>query len=325
MKKIVYVTGCLGFIGSHFTRKCLNLGWLVYGIDKKTYAANLDVLQEFLNYQNFVFEQKDIKDITFIPDCDYIVNFAAESHVENSIANSDNFINSNILGVRNLLEVLRYKNSNCVDVPLFCHVSSDEVYGDIAEGKHVETDLLKPSNPYSAAKAAADMLVLAWSRTYNLNYVIVRPTNNYGTHQYPEKLIPITVYNLVRGRKTKLHNKGTPIRSWLHVQDTADAIFTILSSDIKNQIYNIAGSCELSNLTTVENILSCYFNLSKGQINFSDYIDDSLMRQGQDMRYSLNDEKLRALGWTPKKEFSKEIKHIVSFYKSKFNWWVAKC
>ena len=207
--KIVYITGCLGFIGSYVTRKCLKRGWMVRGIDKCTYASNPSRLEEFNSYDNFYFEKKDIKDLKHLYDCDYVINIAAESHVGNSIIQSDDFMDSNISGVKNLLDLIRHKPTNVSKRPIFLHFSTDEVYGDINTGAHTENDLLKPSNPYSAAKASADMLVLAWSRTYGLQYNILRPTNNYGIGQYPEKLIPLTIKNLNRGLKIRLHNNGT--------------------------------------------------------------------------------------------------------------------
>jgi dTDP-glucose 4,6-dehydratase len=314
-KKIVYLTGCLGFIGSHFTRKCLNLGWSVYGVDKITYAANLDVLEEFQNYPNFKFEKKDIKDVTFIPDCDYVVNFSAESHVGNSILDSKDFLSSNILGVANLLEKIRAKPENCGDKPVFVQISTDEVYSDIKFGSHTEKNLLKPSNPYSASKAAADMLVLAWARTYGLNYNIIRPSNNYGTHQYAEKLIPLSIKNLSRGKKIRLHDNGEPIRNWLHVSDTVNAILTVINFGCVNEIYNIAGDTEQTNIETVKQIISCFFSFPVN--NWRDYIDFSYTRQGQDERYSVDDSKLCSLGWANEKLFKEEIEEIVKFYKTK--------
>ena len=184
--KVVYVTGCLGFIGSYVTRACLKKGWYVRGLDKVTYAANPSLLKEFNKYPNFTFEKKDINDIDFLYDCDYIINTAAETHVDNSIIDSEVFLHSNINGVYNLLEQVRKRR--LYNMPTILHFSTDEVYGDIVEGSHKETDLLKPSNPYSATKAAADQLILAWARTYDVPYVIVRPTNNYGIGQDVEKL-----------------------------------------------------------------------------------------------------------------------------------------
>ena len=315
--KIVYITGCLGFIGSYVTRKCLDLGWRVFGIDKITYAANISALDTFKKYKNFRFEEIDIKDMKFLHDCDYVINTAAESHVGNSIINSDDFINSNVLGTKNLLELVRNRPQNEGGRPVFFHFSTDEVYGDISEGVHTEEDLLKPSNPYSASKAAADMLILAWARTYGIDYIILRPTNNYGIGQYPEKLIPLSIKNLNRGKKVRLHNMGEPTRNWLHADDTAEAVMTIIDSGEKNQIFNNAGGFEQKNIVTIEKVIREYY---KNYARWEEYIDLSYNRVGQDVRYALDDSKLRSLGWEPKKVFDEEIKSIVRYYKNKFVW-----
>jgi dTDP-glucose 4,6-dehydratase len=317
--KIVYITGCLGFIGSYVTRACLEKGWYVKGIDKITYAANKDLLNEFKNHEKFSFIQSDINDLKFIYECDYIINTAAETHVGNSIANSDEFIHSNINGVHHLLELIKNYRQETSKTPTLLHFSTDEVYGDINEGAHTETDLLKPSNPYSATKAAADMLVLAWGRTYNLPYIIVRPTNNYGIGQYVEKLIPKTCKYLMLERKIPLHNNGTPIRNWLHAQDTADAVIKIIETGVQNEIYNIAGGFEQSNYDTVEKIIREYLN-SLDIYPISQYLDLSYSRVGQDVRYALDDSKLRTLGWEPKATFDTELYNIVNYYKNKFIW-----
>jgi dTDP-glucose 4,6-dehydratase len=187
-------------------------------------------------------------------DCDYFINTAAETHVDNSIERSDHFVHSNINGVHHILKLInekpRYK------MPVLLHFSTDEVYGDILEGFHTEKDLLKPSNPYSATKAAADMLVLAWARTFDLPYVIVRPTNNYGIGQYVEKLIPKSVKYLSVGKKIDLHNKGTPVRTWLHAEDTARAVITIIQSGVKNEIFNISGKNTTQDLYKVNTEVS---------------------------------------------------------------------
>jgi dTDP-glucose 4,6-dehydratase len=315
--KVVYITGCLGFIGSYVTRTCLEKGWYVKGVDKITYAANKDLLEEFQKHKNFSFVNCDINNLKFLYDCDYVINTAAETHVGNSIANSDEFVSSNINGVHNLLELIKNHRGENSKKPIFLHFSTDEVYGDIENGAHTETDLLKPSNPYSATKAAADMLVLAWARTYNLPYIIVRPTNNYGIGQYVEKLIPKACKYLRLGRKIPLHNNGTPIRNWLHAQDTANAIITIIESGVENEIYNICGGFEQSNLETIKKIL-----ILKGKDinNLDQYIDFSFDRLGQDIRYALDDSKLRALGWEPKSNFDWELQFITEYYKHKFIW-----
>jgi dTDP-glucose 4,6-dehydratase len=293
------------------------LGWYVKGVDKITYAANKDLLVEFKKYPNFSFVNCDINDLKFLYDCDYVINTAAETHVGNSIANSDDFVHSNINGVHNLLELIKNHRGENISKPTLLHFSTDEVYGDIEEGEHIETDLLKPSNPYSATKAAADMLVLAWARTYNLPYIIVRPTNNYGIGQYVEKLIPKACKYLKLGRKIPLHNNGTPIRNWLHAQDTADAIITIIESGVENEIYNICGGFEQSNLDTIKKLLILN-NINSEDIN--KYIDWSYSRIGQDIRYALDDSKLKALGWEPQVKFDKELPLIVEYYKNKFIW-----
>ena len=315
--KLVVITGCLGLIGSHVTRQCLEKGWKVYGIDCCTYAANIQFLDEFGRYKNFTFVKKNIAKLKYLPDCDYVINIAAESHVGNSIIDSTDFIESNIVGVKNLLDLIRNKQENVSDRPIFFHFSTDEVYGDITDGEHIETDILKPSNPYSASKAAADMLILAWARTYGINYLILRPTNNYGIGQYPEKLIPVTVKLLMRNKKIKLHDKGEPIRNWLHSDDTASAVITLIESGALNNIYNVAGGFEQKNIVTVSKVLDEYFGENR---DWSNLLDLTHVREGQDIRYALNDDKLRCLGWKPEKKFDEEVKKIVEYYKNNFKW-----
>jgi dTDP-glucose 4,6-dehydratase len=316
MKKIVYVTGCLGFIGVHVTKQCLDRGWYVIGVDKGTYASNWSFLKEFEDCKNFTFLHKDINDLEKLVDCDYIINTAAETHVDNSIMSSDVFLRSNINGVHHLLELIkqqpRYK------APVLLHFSTDEVYGDIEQGSHTETDLLKPSNPYSASKASADMLVLAWARTYGLNYVIVRPTNNYGIGQYVEKLIPKSIKYLELGRKIDLHDHGRPVRTWLHVNDTARAVLNIIDSGVNNSIFNISGNAELPNYQVIQKILSIYFGHNMNNV-WEDYIMET-QRQGQDVRYSIDDTKLKSLGWTPQAVFDQELAQVVDHYRNHFVW-----
>jgi len=315
--KLVTITGCLGFIGSYVTRACLERGWKVYGIDKITYAANTELIAEFSQNKNFTFQRADIAKIRTLPECDYVINTAAESHVGNSIINSDDFISSNIVGTKNLLDIIRNKPENTDSRPRFIHFSTDEVYGDIVEGYHKETDRLHPSNPYSAAKAAADMLVVAWARTYGITYNIVRPTNNYGKNQYHEKLIPICVRNLQRGKEIRLHDKGEPYRNWLHAQDTADAVLAVIDKGVPNEIYNIAGDFEQKNKDTVRKVIEAFYG---DQVDWNGYVNLGYVRQGQDVRYAVDDTKLKMLGWQPKKIFDVEIGEIVNFYKENFRW-----
>jgi dTDP-glucose 4,6-dehydratase len=246
-------------------------------------------------------------------DCDYVINTAAESHVDNSIVGSNVFLDTNINGVHNLLQNLQ---KNKFKVPTFLHFSTDEVYGDIVTGSHAETDMLKPSNPYSATKASADMLIKAWARTYNIPYVIVRPTNNYGIGQYVEKLIPKAVKYLTVGRKIPLHENGAPRRTWLHVSDTVEAVIKIIESGVSGEIFNISGNCEKSNLEVATQIIKHYH----GTENYEQYIDFSWKRPGQDVRYSINDDKLKSLGWSATADFDTELGKIVDYYKNNFVW-----
>lgn len=313
MKKIVYITGCLGFIGMHLTRTCLEKGWYVIGVDKMTYASNVKFLDEFTPNLNFKFIQSDINDLDRLYDCDYIINTAAETHVDNSIARSDEFIHSNIDGVHHLLKLIAQTK---FQKPTLLHFSTDEVYGDIVEGFHKESDLLKPSNPYSATKASADMLILAWARTYNVPYVIVRPTNNYGIGQYTEKLIPKSIKYLNIGRKIDVHEKGTPIRTWLHVSDTVSAVLKIIESGSKNEIFNISGNLELQNVVVIRKIIETI----KGNVSDIEPYLNHVTRAGQDVRYAIDDSNLRSLGWSAQASFDQELEKIVDYYLKNFIW-----
>lgn len=314
--KILIISGCLGFIGSYITRECLEKGWYVRGIDKITYASNPKLLDEFNKFENFTFEKIDIVDLKYLFDCDIFINTAAESAVDSSISNSDLFLHSNIKGVHNLLELIRTKHH--FKMPTLLHFSTDEVYGDIEEGFHTEKDLLKPSNPYSATKAAADQLILAWNRTYKVPYIIVRPTNNYGVGQYVEKLIPKVCKFLDLGRKIPLHENGTPKRTWLHAKDTAKAIIHLIENGTLNEIYNISGNYEEQNIEVVKKILKLYLN--RDDFNIEDYVDFSVTRLGQDVRYAIDDSKLKNTGWEPVCDFEGELGEIIDFYKCNFIW-----
>jgi len=317
MIKIVYITGCLGFIGSYVTRECLRKGWYVKGIDKMTYAARPELLDEFSKNPKFHFEKMDICDIDRLVDCDYFINLAAESHVDNSIRKSEEFLHSNVDGVYNILELLRIYQRSSDSSPTFIHFSTDEVYGDIEVGSHTESDPLKPSNPYSATKAAADQLILAWSRTYNLPYVILRPTNNYGIGQYVEKLIPKTSKFIKLNRRVPLHNNGTPRRTWLHAHDTATSVIKVIESGIRNEIYNVSGNYEDSNINIIRKILTVKYGVG---YDINKYVDFSYTRAGQDVRYSLDDSKLRSLGWSNQMSFDSELPQIIDFYDNNFIW-----
>ena len=313
--KSVCVTGCLGFMGSHFTRACLKRGWRVWGIDAKTYAARLDWLAEFGRSRAFQFHEGDIATLSHLYDVDAVFNFAAETHVDNSIVDSKRFLHSNITGVQNLLELIRAKRH--YEMPALFQISTDEVYGDIKAGKHTTEHPLRPSNPYSASKASADMLVLAWHRTHGVPFFIARPTNNYGIGQYPEKLIPKAVKYLTLGKPIPLHGDGSFQRNWLHVEDLVAAVMTIYDLGKPNQIYNIAGNHEVSNREVVSRVIDAYFGR---KTPMAKHVKFQYVRQGEDVRYSLDDRAVRDLGWTNKKKFDQEIKKIVAYYRNKVVW-----
>ena len=315
MKKAVYITGCFGFIGSYITRLALEKGWYVRGIDKCTYASRKEILlQEFSKHKNFFFEEKDIVDLNSLFDCDYIINTAAETHVGNSIVDSEVFLHSNIQGVQSILESIRKYKVEGTKKPVFFHFSTDEVYGDINEGSFNEQHLLQPSNPYSATKAAADMLIKAWSRTYNIKYLILRPSNNYGIGQYVEKLIPKSIKYIQCNKKIPLHNNGSPVRGWLHAQDTARAVIHLIEQNKTNETYNISGNYYDTNLNIVKKIIECF----NGDSDYENYLDLSYSRVGQDVRYSVDDSKLKKTGWEPISNFEKELPQIVEYYKNNY-------
>lgn len=301
--EIVVVTGGLGFIGKHFVRHCLAKGHFVKNIDRVSYAADRFVNAEFSQKANYRFYEADICKLDFLPECDILVNFAAESHVDNAITNARKFCETNFLGVQNCLELIRLKHER--ERPLFVQISTDEVYGDIRVGSHTETDSLVPSNPYAATKAAADLLVKSWGRTYGVSWNIVRPTNNYGVHQYPEKLIPKSAWRMKRGLPAIMHGDGSYVRSWLHADDAVCGILTVIEKGARNQIYNIGSTEERRNIEVLCRIAQILkIDEDAAFIAASD-------RSGQDIRYSLDDSKVRALGWSQQRKFDEEIVTIV--------------
>ena len=309
--KIVYITGCLGFIGGYITRACLKRGWYVRGIDKITYAANPSLLDEFNQYENFIFEKLDINDIPFLYDCDYIINAAGESHVDNSIISSNDFIHTNINGVKHILDLIRLNRNE--KKPIFLHLGTDECYGDSAI-EHKETDLLSPSSPYSCTKCCSDLLIQSFNRTYSIPYIIVRLSNNYGISQYVEKLIPKCVKYLKLGRKIPLHDFGQSRRIWLHASDSANAILTLIDKEVKNDIYNVKGDYECINKEVVDKICKlCNITNIEEHIIYG-------KRPGQDEQYKMDDSKIRSLGWKPLIDFDKELPNIVKFYYNNFIW-----
>lgn len=295
----IIVTGGRGFIGSHFVELALMDNNEVFDIDCMTYCSNQSL--PFDNNKNYKHIYQNICDVTHLPTCDVIVNFAAETHVDNSINDTKPFLKSNIHGVYNLLEILRGKPNH--ERPLFFHISTDEVYGDRIEGSFKETDKLTPSNPYSASKAAAEMLVLAYHRTYGIDYLITRSSNNYGPRQYSEKLVPKCLECIKTNKKIPLHGNGSYIRDWIYVKDNVEAIYLLLKANVKNDVFNIGSQNYLTNLEIAKDLLQS-FDKSQDQIIFVEN------RWGQDLRYSIDTSKIqKTLNWKP--NHSKGI----------FKWW----
>ena len=290
MKNLI-VTGGRGFIGSHFVQSALAKGYKVLDIDKVTYAASKNLPWD--KHDNYHHICEDISEIKHLPSCDVLINFAAESHVDNSIKSSEVFVKSNVLGTHNLLELVRGKPE--YDRPLFFQISTDEVYGDRLEGLFSETDKLSPSNPYSATKASSEMLVLSYHRTYGIDYLITRTSNNYGERQYREKLIPKSIHNLSNNKKIPVHGDGTYIRDWTYVKDNVDALLLLIEKNVKNDLFNIAAENFMTNLEVVDTVLNWY-NKDRRSVRFVEN------RWGQDLRYAVDSSKIRELGWQPKYE-----------------------
>lgn len=281
------VTGGRGFIGSHFVELCLSRGHTVIDIDKMTYASNQKLPWD--NDKNYTLIEEDIGNLTHLPLCDIIVNFAAESHVDNSINEPDVFAKTNILGTQNLLNLLRGK---VYERPLFVHISTDEVYGDIEDGDMSETSRLNPSNPYSASKAAAEMILFSYGRTYGIEYQICRSSNNYGPRQYPEKLIPKIIECLNEDKPIPLHGDGSYVRDWTYVKDNVEGVYNVCFAERKNQIWNISANNCLTNNQIVDQVSSWM-----GKSPRIKFVEN---RMGQDIRYSISSQKIRSeLGWRP--------------------------
>lgn len=311
--KTIVVTGGLGFIGSHFIERILAMGHKVINIDSETYAANTHLVFN----GNYRYIKQDITKLSDLPYCDMIVNFAAESHVDNSIANASNFLDSNILGVHNILELIKqHKIQNMLSSwgyrpPLFVQISTDEVFGDIFTGSFQENDRHFPSNPYSATKSCAEMLVHAWGRTYDLPYIITRTTNNYGARQHVEKLIPAIITSLLTNKKVTVHGDGRYIRNWIHVEDNVEALITIIDKGELNSSYHVSSNEEYS----VKQIVTMIVNLLSK--SYEDNVDTSTDRSGCDERYALNCDKLLGLGWKQQRNLSFELPKLISYYKEK--------
>ena len=288
-------------------------GYYVYGIDNETYAANVDLLDTWRGFSDiFKYDKADICTWDHLPDVDVVINLAAETHVDNSLRDSEAFVRSNFLGVQHLLELCRGKRA--YQIPLFIQISTDEVYGSLPEGTTTETSAIRPSSPYAASKAAADLLVQAYGHSFGQPYRIIRPSNCYGARQHHEKLIPKAIRHLKLGRPVPVHDTGNPTRFWLHVEDCAAAILTVLERGANGQTYNVGGDTEMSVRGIVETIAQEFGT------TFTDCAQTHFVRQGLDVRYRNDDTKLRALGWTPQHELRRDLPGIVARERKSLRW-----
>jgi dTDP-glucose 4,6-dehydratase len=315
MKKFI-VTGGLGFIGSNLIDLLISKNYRILNIDKVTYSSNHYNIKDYKKSKNYKFLKCDIKDIklkkiifNFKPDC--IFNLAAETHVDRSIDNPESFIQSNIVGVFNLLECFKeytkkYKSK-------LIHISTDEVYGDILSGRSSENFPYKPSSPYAASKAASDHLVSSYIRTYKIPAMVTNCSNNYGPKQHPEKLIPKLIYNILNNKPLPIYGKGTNSREWIYVKDHCEALLKVFTKGKIGEFYNIGSNKNLNNLQVSKELI----NTSKKIINVGKNVKILFIkdRPGHDIRYALDSNKIKKnLGWYPKTNFRQGIKLTLNWY-----------
>ena len=311
----ILVTGGAGFIGSNFVKSVLKGELLQCNeltvVDKLSYAGTLTNF-ESSELRLFKFIQGDICDELLmhklIERTDLVVNFAAESHVDRSILNSKSFVNSNIIGTHTILEIVKKYDKKMIQI------STDEVYGSIAHGSWDENSPIRPNSPYSSTKAAADLLCLAFAHTYNLNISITRCSNNYGPNQFPEKIIPLFITNLLEEKKLPIYGVGDNIRDWLHVSDHCKAISLVTIKGKAGEVYNIGGGTELTNLNLAQIILN--------EMGFeTDRIEHVSDRLGHDFRYSVDCSKIKELGFEPFVGFEEGIRDTINWYRENTDWW----
>lgn len=317
INKKILVTGGAGFIGSHFIRHLLATydAYQIINLDKLTYCGNLENLADIKENPRYTFVQGDIADGQIVDTIvkngvDAIVNFAAESHVDRSILDPAAFLHTSIQGTYTLLEAAKKYG-----VATFIQISTDEVYGSIEHGFFKETAALNPSSPYSVAKAAADLLALSYFKTYNLPVIITRSANNFGPNQYPEKIIPLFITNLLEHKKIPVYGDGLNTRDWIYVQDNCQAIDLVLHQGKSGQIYNIGSNYEISNLDLTGAILK---EMGADTDNIQ-YVPD---RPGHDRRYALDCTKITTqLGWKPTYDFSQSLQSTIQWYRDNESWW----
>ena len=311
------VTGGLGFIGSNFIRLMLNRhdDCRILNLDAQGFGSNIQNLADYKDDRRYTFFRGDIADSSLVSSlvekADLVVNFAAETHVDRSISRPDSFLHSNVNGVFCLLEAIRDHNPSV----RYVQISTDEVYGDILRGSSTEDSTLRPSSPYSASKAAGDVFVLAYARTYGLEAMITRCTNNYGPYQFPEKLIPKTIIRAKEGLKIPIYGTGENVRDWIYVTDHCRAVEQVLNRGRRGEIYNISAGEERTNLFIAKFILEM-LGKSEDQIEF---VED---RPGHDARYSLDSSRIRKeLGWRPERSFDEGLQTTVEWYLQNPDWY----
>ena len=308
----ILVSGGAGFIGSAFVRQGIRRGYEIIVVDKVTYAGDLARLKEvsgdYRFYETDICQKNKLESIIQKEKPRFIANFAAETHVDRSIQDATAFIQTNVIGIQNLIDISR---KFCVEK--FLHISTDEVYGEGRQGRFREDNRLRPGNPYSATKAAAEWLIKAAVRTYRFPVLIVRPSNNYGPWQYPEKFVPVIILKALNNQRIPVYGKGEQIREWMYVSDCVEGIFTVLDKGTIGETYNIGSYFEQPNLETVRTILR-YLGKSRDLIQF---VED---RPGHDFRYSVDCARIRRLGWRPRIDFLTGMKQTVEWYREHLPW-----
>ncbi|CAM8634766.1 RfbB dTDP-D-glucose 4,6-dehydratase [Acidimicrobiia bacterium] len=310
----LFITGGAGFIGSNYVRHVLaNSDDEVTVFDALTYAGNLSSLIDVADDPRYSFVQGDICDREAVAAAmaghDMVVHFAAESHVDRSIVDPDTFVRTNCLGTNVMCDVARN-----IGVERFLHISTDEVYGSIEEGSFIETDRLGPRSPYSSSKAGSDLIALSYQETYGLPVIVTRSSNNFGPFQFPEKVIPLFVTNLLDGKKVPLYGDGLNIRDWIHVLDNCAGVDTVLRKGTIGEIYNIGGGNETTNRELTSMVLS---NMGVGE-EMVEYVQDRL---GHDRRYSIDCSKANDLGWKPSRNLDVAVAETVEWYRANRAWW----